>query len=276
MGPGRLTIPPMRIAFFVLLLANLLFLAWVEWVALPAAQGEPRPNVPRLQLVSRDALPPVPAAGAAHARAGALGAALAAQADAPAPAGRAGKTPLQCFSVGPFQRNRDAKEAAAILRAQDFAPQARTAAVKPAHWYWVYVPDVGGNARVQRTLNDLQRDGIDGAEPMPTVDGQPGISLGLFRDPALARRQLALARAKGFAAQVTGRLVAQPAYWLDLWSAGAAGALPMKAMRAKLGAEVGVQTCPRGDAPPLPSNATGMVAPGVPLPADEATTATPP
>lgn len=262
----------MRIAFFVLLLANLLFLGWAEWIAVPALRADPLSGVPRLQLVGRDVLPPAaPASGAADAPAGALSAALAHAAAASASGRQAGATALQCLSVGPFNRSRRAAEAASVLRARHFASRLRITAVRPVHWYWVYLPSVSGSARVQHTLNKLHHDGIDGAEPMTTVNGKPGISLGLFRDPALAQRRLVLARAKGFAAELTGRLVARPAYWLDLWAAGGAGALPMKALHTKLGSTVGTQACPSDVAPPLPSTATGAVAPGVPLPGDRAT-----
>ncbi len=266
----------MRTTFFILLLANLLVLAWGEWIAVPPSQSAPLAGVPRLQLVAQVATPAPPGSGAVQAPSGALGSALAAQADAAPVGGQAHDSALQCLSLGPFQRNREALEVVALLHAAHFAPQPRTAAVQPARWYWVYVPDISGSAQVERALNALNRDGIGGAEAMPTVDGTPGISLGLFHNQALAQRQLTLARAKGFAARLTGRLVAQPVYWVDLWAAGGAAALPMQTLRAKLGTAVGRQSCPQGDTPPLPSNATGAVAPGLALPADEATAAPPP
>ena len=266
----------MRTTFFILLLANLLVLAWAEWIVVPPSQSDPLAGVPRLQLVTQDVTAAPPGAGAVQTPSGALGSALAAQARAAPVGGQAHDPALECLSVGPFQRNREALELAAFLRAAHFAPQPRTAAVRPVRWYWVYVPDISGSAQVERALNALNRDGIGGAEAMPTVNGTPGISLGLFRNQALAQRQLTLARAKGFAAQLAGRLVAQPIYWVDLWVAGGAAALPMQTLRTKLGTAVGTQSCPQGDTPPLPSNATGAVAPGMPLPADEATGAPPP
>lgn len=261
----------MRITFFVLLLANLLFLAWGEWIAVPGSPSDSLAGVSRLQLVARD-VPAAPGSAAVRAPEGALSAALALQ----AAAGRADTPALKCLSVGPFQSERSASVAAALLSAAHFAPQPRTTAVKPVRWYWVYVPDVTGRARVQQALNAMNRDGLDGAEAMPTVDGKPGISLGLFLDPALAQRQQALAVAKGFAAKLTVRLVAQPAYWVDLWAAGGARALPMQSLRAKLGAALGAQACPADDIPPPPGDATGAVAPGLPLSSGEATAGPPP
>ena len=263
----------MRIAFFILLLANLLFLAWAEWIAVPTSRADPLAGLPRLQLVSRDLPPAPPAAGAVHASAGALGAALAAQGVEAASSAQNAPPALQCVSIGPFARKHTATEAAALLSARNFVPQLRTAAVQPVRWYWVYLPDLSGTTKVQKTLDELRHDGIDGAEPMPTADGRPGISLGLFLNPALAKRQLAHALGKGFRARLTRRLVAQPAYWLDLWVSGGAAALPMQALHAQSTSPIAAQSCPAGDTPPPPSSATGAVAPGVPLPEERASTA---
>ncbi len=264
----------MRTAFFVLLLANLFFWGWAQWIAVPPVAADPLTGVPRLKLVARD-LPPPPGAAAVQAPAGALGAALAAQ-NSVASTGTADAPPLACVSIGPFARQHVATHAQALLSAQHLQPQLRTAAVQPERWYWVYWPDVSGAARVQQALAALRRDGIHGAEPMPTADGKPGISLGLFRDPTLAHRQLSRSRAKGIAAELSAWLVAQPAYWLDVWAPGGAGALPMAALRTQFGATLDTQTCPSGVTPPLPAQATGAVAPGVPLPADAARSAPPP
>ena len=265
----------MRTAFFVLLLANLFFWGWTQWIAVPPMAAEPLDGVPRLKLVARDLPPPPPGAAAAQAPPGALGAALASQAAAVSP-GMADAPQLACVSIGPFTRHHVASDAQTLLSAQHLQPQLRTAAVQPERWSWVYVPDVSGTARVDQVLAALRRDGIHGAEPMPTADGKPGISLGLFRDPALAHRQLSRSRARGFAAELTAWLVAQPAYWLDVWAPGGGGALPMAALRAQFGAALGTQSCPVGATPPLPVQATGAVAPGLPLPANAARSAPPP
>ncbi|MGC8519849.1 MAG: hypothetical protein ACP5P4_15225 [Steroidobacteraceae bacterium] len=257
----------MRTAFFILLLANVFFWGWTQWIAVPSRTADSLVGVPRLKLVARDLPPPPPGAAAAQAPAGALGAALAAQALDAAP-GTADTPQLTCVSVGPFAHDGAASSAQTLLNAQHLQLQLRTAAVHAVRWYWVYLPDVSGVVRVRQALLALHRDGINGAEPMPTADGQPGISLGLFGDRALAQRQLRRSRAKGFAAKISPRLVAQPAYWLDVWVPGGGGALPMSALRTQFGANLGTQPCPSGAAPPVPAQATGAVAPGVALPAN--------
>ena len=266
----------MRVTFYLLLLANLLFLAWAEWIAVPAVPAEVPSGVPRLQLVGQDVPAAPPAEGAAQAPAGALGAALTAQAATQAPSGAAAAPALQCLSVGPFGDGREARKAMAFLRARNLAPRQRAAAVQPVQWYWVYLPDLSDPVRVQRVLAKLRHDGLAGAEAMPTPDGKPGISLGLFQDASLAQHQLARARAQGFAAKLSARLVAQPAYWLDVWVAGGAAALPVQALSADLGVTFATQTCSASDTPPPPNDAIGAVTPGVPLPAQDSTVASPP
>lgn len=255
----------MRTAFFALLLANVLFLAWAEWVDVPVPSSDPIAALPRLQIVNASA-------GAASAGASSLSAALA----APPPAGVAEtvQPPApQCVSIGPFDQHADATQAETLLRAQQLSPQERMTSEQPVRWYWVYLPDLTGNGQVQQVLARLKRNHIDGAEPMPTADGNPAISLGMFHDQQLAERQEQLARDKGYRVALAERLVSQPAYWLDLWITGGPAALPMPALQAKVGAPVGTQSCPSGTAPPAPANATGPVSPGIPAPADRTTAA---
>ena len=265
----------MRTTFFILLLANLLFWAWTQWIAIPPTNTDSLSGVPRLALVARDFPPPVPAAAAAPVPAGALGAALAAHAAGVSP-GQPNASKLECISVGPFAHDRAAKSAMALLDAHQLVPRLRTVAVKPVHWYWVYLPDVSGAARIKQVLAELQHDGFYNSEPMSTPNGKPGISLGLFPDSAAAHAQLQRARARGFAADLGVRLVAQPAYWLDLWAPGGARGLPVSALQAQFSQKLAVQPCAPGDMPPAPSGTTGAVAPGVPLPSDDATAAPPP
>ena len=54
----------MRTTFFILLLANLLFWAWSQWIAIPPTPTDSLSGVPRLALVTRDLPPPAPAAAA--------------------------------------------------------------------------------------------------------------------------------------------------------------------------------------------------------------------
>lgn len=262
----------MRTAFFIFLLANLLFLAWAHWIAASAQRSDRLTGVPRLQLVYKN--PPVIAAAARPAASGALGAALAArssplQADAAhAVSGSPQASVAQCVSIGPFERDSEALRISAVLRGRKLAPKVRTTLAHPVTWYWVHIPNLSGGAGVQRVLARLKRDGIRGAEPLPARGGKPGISLGLFQDRNFAQREQARARAGGVPAQLTERLVATPQYWLDLWVPGGAAALPMHALSPKIGVAVAAQPCPPGEAPP--GNGAAPISQGIPAPSDRA------
>jgi hypothetical protein len=254
----------MRVLFFILLLANLLFLAWANWIDVPLRRSDTLAGVTRLQLVN--ATRPARVAAARPAPTGALGAALAAQTGA---SGSSPEATARCVSLGPFDRRSAAAKVASELRGEQFKPKERTAPVRPSIWYWVYLPGLGSAARIQGALARLERAGIYGAEPM-TTGGAAGISLGMFQARALARRELARARAKGFAARLAERLVAQPQYWLDLWIPDGTAASAISALTAKAAGTFAARTCPAGIRAP---NATESVTPGMPLPSDRVSAA---
>ena len=255
----------MRALFFLLVLANLLFLAWANWIDVSLTRPDTLAGVPRLQLVSASL--PARALAARPVAVGALGAALAAQAGT---SGGPQAAPSRCVSLGPFVRHAAAVRMAAALRSERLEPKERIASVRPAIWYWVYLPGLGP-ARIQGVLTRLKQAGIYGAEPMTTASGTAGVSLGMFPARTLARRQLARARAKGFPGRLAERLVAQPQYWLDLWIPGGTAAPAIKGLSAKIGGTFAARTCPAGVR--APDNATGLVSPGMPLPYDRASAA---
>ncbi len=256
----------MRTLFFSLVLANLLFLAWANWIAVPMRPSGTLAGVTRLQLVHARA--PAPARAASPAPAGALGAALAAQTGTSA-GPRAGAA--RCVSLGPFKRRAAAADVAATLRSERLETKERTLPVRLATWYWVYLPGLGSSGHLQGVLARLKHAGIYGAEPISTAGATARISLGMFQAQTLARRELARARAKGFPARLAERLVAQPQYWLDLWIPGGMAAPAFKALSAKIGGAFTVRTCPANIL--APDDATGPVSSGIPLASDRASAA---
>jgi hypothetical protein len=256
----------MRVLFFILVLANLLFLGWANWIDVPLTRPDTLAGMTRLQLVK--ASPPARASAATPAPVGALGDALAAQAGT---SGGSQAAPPRCVSLGPFVRHAAAARMAAALRSERLEPQERIAPVRPATWYWVYLPGLGSPARIQGALTRLKQAGIHGAEPMRTADGTGEVSLGMFQARTLARRLLTRARAKGIPVRLAERLVAQPQYWLDLWIPGGMAAPAIKALSATIGGTFAARTCPAGVR--APDHATGPVSPGMPMPSDRASAA---
>lgn len=229
-----------RVIFLALLLINLLYGAWAEWIDVPPP---PEPNpiaaLPRLKLASD--LPPD---------------------KAPAPAKMALETPPpQCVSVGPFTDPAIAAQAVEVLKAKNFMPQQRAAELPAVRRYWVYLDKLSSEAAVTRVLHRLERTGIDDAEAMPPQTGDRRISLGLFDTSDRAQRRLKAARSMGFKPVMTERMLPGTVYWLDLTLASNTVAVPLKEVSdlapAGTGNPISVQSCPSVTAPgTLPASTT--------------------
>lgn len=218
----------MRAIFYALLLANLLYLGWAEWIDVPAP---PAPSsiakLPRLTLVSE--LPPDKRAALARKM----------SVEKPAP---------QCVSVGPFDDPTIAAQAIAVLRAKSFTPQRRTAESPAIRRFWVYLDGFTSDASEMRVLHRLERAGIDDAEAMPAAAGARRVSLGLFSDRDRAGRREKAVRAMGFKPVMTERMLPGTVYWLDLTLANGSVAVPVKDVSglepAESGSAISVQPCP--------------------------------
>jgi hypothetical protein len=238
-----------RAIFFALLLANLLYLGWAEWIDVPAP---PAPSsiagLKRLTLVSE--LP-------ADKRA-----ALASKMSLETP-------PPQCVSVGPFDDPAIAAEAANVLRAKSFAPQQRAAESPATLRFWVYLDGFTSDAAVTRVLHRLERAGIDDAEAMPADAGGRRVSLGLYSDPDKAARRAKLVRTIGLKPGMTERLLPGTVYWLDLTLANGSTPVPLKDVSnlepGGGSAPISLQPCassasPSAPSPTAPSPPTGSPA----------------
>lgn len=215
-----------------LVLANLVFFGWAEWVDVPPPP--PRSSIaglPRLTLVSE--LPP--AKRAAVARKMSI------------------ETPPLCVAVGPFDDPAIAGKAAALLQAKSFAPQQRTAPAPAIRRFWVHLDGLKSAAAVTRALHRLERGGIDDAEAMPPDAGLRQISLGLFADRARAERRARTVRAIGLRPRMDERMVPGTVYWLDLTLANSSVSVPLKDVSALeprgASSPISVQACPTGAAP---------------------------
>lgn len=236
LGTGLVYNRSVRVIVFALLLANLLFMGWAEWIDVP---GPPPPSsikgLPRLTLVSE--LPPDKRAELAHK--------MALQA---AP---------KCVSVGPFDDPAIAAQAVAVLKTRSFAPQQRIVQAAAIRRFWVYLDGLESEAAVTRVLHTLERGGIDDAEAMPPEAGGRRISLGLFSDRDRADRRARAVRAMGLKPKTSERMVPGTVYWLDLTLPNGSVAVPLNDVS---GLEPGggtspisVQPCPTGAAPATPA-----------------------
>ncbi|HEY8507726.1 MAG TPA: SPOR domain-containing protein [Steroidobacteraceae bacterium] len=227
----------MRIAFFVLLLANLLFMAWANWIDVPP---EPRSsgaisNLPKLQLADeeRDG-----SARENRAERGGL--------QPTANVETATATSSSCVSVGPFNDLARAARAAAMLRERGFQPRQRAEEGETWEGYWVFIRGIENDAEEKRVLTALRNAGIQDAHPMPgALDGRR-ISLGLFSERARAERRARAASRLGFEPQITERRQSGTVYWVDLDLGAGNSAVPTEGLVSleEAGARIGIRVCP--------------------------------
>jgi hypothetical protein len=219
-----------RVIVLALLLANLLFFGWAEWVDVPAP---PPPSsiagLPRLTLVAE--LPPDKRAALVAAQKMALE-----------------KAAQACVSVGPFDDPAIAAQAAALLKAKGFAPQQRPEEDPAVRRFWVYLEGFGTDDAEMRVLHRLERAGIDDAEAMPADAGGRRVSLGLFTDKVRAMRRARAVRTLGFRPAMSQRMLPGTIYWLDLTLANSMVPVPLKDVSALEpgggSSPVSLQPCP--------------------------------
>jgi hypothetical protein len=234
----------MKAVGLALLLANLLFLAWSQWLAPgDSATGvSPAPaDVPRL-LLANEAQQGAGAAAAPAASETAEGqvGALQDQPDAAAPT--AGSTPAdgssgqatalpapaspapvellagvqRCLSIGPFRDLAEATQGSASLRAAGHDPRTRVAEGDVWAGLWVHLAGLSSRSEAQRAVTMLKQNGIRDAYIMPSAGRGADISLGIFSEPARAQRRAEEVRAIGFTPTIAESTRKGTVYWIDV------------------------------------------------------------
>lgn len=235
----------MRVAFFSLLLANLLYMGWSQWIDVPPPV--PQSSIAGLtHLTLVNDLPP--------AKRAALASKMALQTAAP-----------QCVSVGPFDDPAIAAKAAIVLRAKNFLPQQRAAEAPAIRRFWVYLDGFRSDATEMRVLHRLERAGIDDAEAMPPDAGGLKVSLGLFTDRERAASRSKAVHAMGFKPVTTERMLPGTVYWLDLTLPSRSAPVPLKDVSdlepGGGGSAISVQSCASAASPAAQSSRTASPAP---------------
>ena len=210
----------MRSLFLLLLLLNILFLAWARWIApppaLPGRATRSSQDSSSIRLVEelRPAEPLVTDANVADR-----------QPETPTsePADSAGQTtsiaglePVSCVSAGPYLDSAAAESAAARLSQLGFESRLRVASEDLLIGSWVRVSNIPTADDAASTRDAMREAGI--TEAYIVSDGSPGntVSLGVFSDARRAGEVVALARSAGFAAQVSDRYRTAQVFWLDM------------------------------------------------------------
>lgn len=241
--------PPVRIACFALLFANLVYFAWAHWIDVP-----PPPPVnaqiarlPQLKLVEQ--LPP-----------------------AQRPQANAEKMALKenCLSVGPFDNLDNSAHAAALLKAKGFDTRQRAEEGPMTEGYWVYIGGLRTQADTDHALVMLERAGIKDALVMPeTSDAGRRLSLGVYSERARAERRAQAVGQTGLEAQIADRKLPVSLYWVDLTPPLGISTVPLQDLFAQgVSSRIAVEPCP-------PPAATAPRAPA-PVPATGTASATSP
>ena len=200
--PG-LPVSAVRVLFLLLLLANLLFLAWTRWVVPPpagASRAAPQASTPLRPIRLQQE-----AAGAGSAAGpGSL------------PAGGENLAAASCVSVGPFLEQAQADAAASSLSRLGFTARMRSATDEVRVGHWVRVPDLATPADATNALAALQAAGLRDAYVI--TDEAPGnvVSVGVFADPRRAAEVAEAVVGAGFTPQTTERMRTLDVFWLDI------------------------------------------------------------
>jgi hypothetical protein len=201
----------------VLLLVNLAFFAWGQWLAPKEAQlpVSPRVDAPRLQL----------AAESTASSAGADG---------------------SCVTVGPFDTNELAARARQTLTDSGYPSIPRQVTTSEPDGFWVYLEAPSTPVAERRLLDRLSKGGIRDAQAL----GEPGarrISLGIFNDETRAALQSERVARLGLLPQIEAREKSGTAVWLDLTLK--TGAPPLEGQKFQAGDnELEFRPCPAAEA----------------------------
>jgi hypothetical protein len=226
-----------RALFLLLLLANLLALAWSTWIVPPAPlAGVATPSArdrAAIQLLSESPAPPASASGGATNLSQDL----------------AG---VACVSAGPFLERGRADAAVAQLQRLGFTSRLRPSHEMVRNGYQVRVADLATSEDAANALATLKAAGLKDAYIVRDDTAANAVSIGAFDSASLASEAVGAARRAGFAAVASARTRAADVFWLDIDRQGNGG-LPaldqLGAAPAEAEPPLQMRPCPASDAP---------------------------
>lgn len=194
----------LRLLFVLLSALNIAVGAWLLLGQPYPRGGSPTdPGVPELRLLSElpQSAPPASATVAI------------AYSVTPAKPGAAGRA---CLSLGPFATPQDLRNARQALAAEVTRMRSRQEQTSQASGWWVYLPPAASRAQALEQVRELSAHHVSDYFVVSSGDQSNTISLGVFKDPANARKRRDEIVAAGFPARMSERSESVPEYWLDL------------------------------------------------------------
>lgn len=246
----------MRTAFLVLLAANLLFLAWAQWIDAPRdeAAQDSLAKLPRLQLVNEGppALKPTSEL---------------AQKMSYHPFS---KLDALCTSIGPFNEIRSAARAAGRLRELGYNPQQRAEPGETLQGFWVFIAGLGSDDDTARVMEKLEENGFTDAHVMKASADGRRVSVGLFSARDRAERRAKAMESMGFDPQIAERDFPGTLYWVDVTAHPDAPQLDTQGLLAQIGYQnARIRSCPANAEPapneyPFPDDEDGIIVRSLP------------
>jgi hypothetical protein len=253
-----------RVAFFVLLAVNLVYLAWAGWIDAPAPAAvttQPTPTLSELALaaeqVSRtDSAASASAPGSSDARTQPVGG---------APALAATSAPNRCVSVGPFNDLDRAARGAALLRDRGLSPRQRAEPGETWNGYWVYVGGLKTDQDLARVMKVLAQAGLTDAAPMPETRDGRRVSVGLFSERDRAEKRAVAIKKLGLDADLVERKQPGTVYWVDMDLGTNDRSVSTEGLLSAddPGGRLEIRVCP-GNPPPTTEPASTPARPGAP------------
>lgn len=192
----------LRLLFVLLTALNIAVGAWLLLGQPYAHGGLPTdPGVPELRLLSELPLRTPLQSSAGRSTVGA---------DAPKALN------YSCVALGPFATPQDLRNARQTLAGQAVRMRSRQEQASQSSGWWVYLPAASNRNKALETARTLAARNISDYFVVSSGDQANTISLGLFKDPANARKRRDEVAAAGFSPLLVDRGETVPEYWLDL------------------------------------------------------------
>jgi SPOR domain len=228
----------LRLLFVLLIALNIAVAAWLLLGDDGAHVSETTDKgVPRLQLLAEVQQKPVAAATVEAAKTSSVTTPAApttvkpapaeslapAVATAPAPPVPSTRRTYRCYALGPFATQADLRSARSLLAPKVARLRARSEQTSQSRGWRVYLPALSTRDAALAEAKRLSAKGVEDYFVVTAGDQQNTVALGLFHDPANARKRRDEVAAQGFPAKMSERTENAEVYWLDLVVDDAAG-----------------------------------------------------
>jgi len=128
----------------------------------------------------------------------------------------AGQGAMTCHTIGPVPDSARAKTLADWLRRHQVPTATRVMEETVAAYYQIFLPPFPTIDEANRHLHELKQAGITDASLIARGELRQGISLGVYRERASAKRRVQQLHSLGIHPQLKPIQQARQAYWLDV------------------------------------------------------------